>query len=90
MMARRESNGYIADIEVFPFPQFMDSIKTKIMDQITNSAWHHDGLSGGDPAQATSIQMVEVSVGNQNQINRRQVINANSGPTDPLYHLKPK
>jgi hypothetical protein len=63
----------------------MDSIKPEIMDQITNPSGHHDRLSSGNPAQGTPIQMIEVSVGDQYQINRRQVVNPNSGPTDPLY-----
>jgi hypothetical protein len=90
VMTRRESDGHIADIEVFPFTQFMNSIKAEIMDQITNSSWHHDWLSGSNPAQRASIQMIEVSVGDQDQIDGGEMINSDSGPADPLYHLKPE
>ena len=65
----------------------MHPIKPKIVDQITDPSWHHDWLSGGNPAQGTPIQMIEVSMSDQDQINRGQVINPNSRPTDPLYHL---
>jgi hypothetical protein len=43
----------------------MNSIKPEIMDQITNPSWYHDWLGGGNPAQRASIQMIEVSVGDQ-------------------------
>src|SRR5258707_2602562 len=68
----------------------MNSIKPEIMDQITNSPWHHDWLSGGNPAQRASIQMIEVSVGDQDQINGGEMINSGSGPAGPLYQLQPQ
>jgi len=68
----------------------MHSIKPKIMDQIPDPLWHHDRLGGGNPAQCAPIQMIEMSVGDQDQIDRGQVINPDPGPTDPLYYLKPE
>jgi len=34
--------------------------------------------------------MIEMSVGDQDQIDRGQVINSDSGSTDSLYYFKPE
>jgi hypothetical protein len=68
----------------------MHLIKPKIMDQIPDPLRHHDRLGGGDPAQRPPIQMIEMSVGDQDQIDRGQVINSDSGSTDSLYYFKPE
>ena len=68
----------------------MHLIKPKIMDQIPDPLRHHDRLSRGNPAQCAPIQMIEMSVGDQDQVDRGQVINSDSGSPDSLYHFKPE
>jgi len=75
--------------EPFPPLHFIDFFKSEPVHEIPNSGWNDNGLVGGDSAQATPVEVVEVGVGDENQIDRGEVMVGKSGMAQSTDHKKP-
>ena len=70
MMAGSQGDPNFTNIQGLPPIQLVDSIKSQVLYQVADAARNNDGLKGRDPSKSASIQMIEMSVGDQNEINR--------------------
>src|SRR6266404_349021 len=92
MPRRHVSDGYIAVPVAAPPVQFDHVTKSEIRDQIENMFWHDDCWSRPAPAlcvlherpQRRPVQVVKMRVRNQDDINRRKVLNSYPGLTQSL------
>ena len=64
-------------------------MKPELVHQIPHPHWHHDRLIRGYSPQSAPIEMIEVSVGNEDQINRRQMMDFEARPLQSFDHLEP-
>src|SRR4029450_6265077 len=64
-------------------------VKTEIMHQISHTHRHDDWLIGGYPPQRAPVEMIEMSVCNQDEINRRQMMNFETWLLEALDYLEP-
>ena len=75
--------------ESFPPIHFIDFFKSKSVHEIADSVGYDNGLVGGDAAEAPSVEMIEVGVGDENQINRGEVMVGKSGMAQAADHEEP-
>lgn len=59
------------------------------MHQISYAHGHDDGLIRSNAPQSAPVEMIEVSVSNEDQINRRQMVNFEAWSLQSFYHLEP-
>ena len=67
----------------------MNDIKTEIVNQVPDPDRDYDWLIGCDSTQSPPIEMVEMSVRDEDKIDRRQMINLETGALQTLDHLQP-
>ena len=67
----------------------MDDVEAEVVDQIADADRNHDRLIGCDPGQGAPVEMIEVRVGHENEIDRRQVMNFEARLFEPLDDLQP-
>jgi hypothetical protein len=67
-MARCERNFERAQLDCLPVIELVHDVKTEIVHQISNAHWHNDWLIGRYPAQRAAVEMIEMSVCNQEEI----------------------
>jgi len=75
--------------EPFPPFHFINFFKSEPVHEIADSVWNNNGLVGGDSAQATPVEVVEVGVGDENQIDRGEVMVGKTGMAQSTDHEKP-
>ena len=75
--------------EAFPPLHFIDFFKSKPVHEIADSGGNDNGLIGGDPTEAPPVEMVEMGVGDENQIDRGEVMVGESGVAQTAHHEKP-
>ena len=68
MLGRDKSDGGARKAKTFPPLHFVDFFEAEAVDQVAHAGGDHNRLVGGDPAEAFAVQMVEVGVGNKNQV----------------------
>ena len=71
-----------------PF-EFNDPFKPKSAREVADAPGHDPDFWSGKLTQGGLMEMVEVGVGQQNQINRRQVLDLEAGPLDPFDEEQP-
>ena len=49
------------------------------MDQSPDTNWNNDRLIGCDETQSATIEMIEMRVGDENEIDRREMMDMKSG-----------
>ena len=64
-------------------------MKTEIVDQISHSDGNSNRLIGRDAPQSAPVEMIEVSVRDQDQINGRQMMNFEARSLQSFDHLEP-
>ena len=84
-----KGDGRPRKAEPFPPLHFIDFFKSEPMHEIADSGGNDDGLVGGDSPEAPPVEMVEVGVGDENQIDRGEVVVGKSGMTQAADHEKP-
>ena len=84
-----KSDGCPRKTESFPPLHFIDFFKSEAVYEIANSGGNDNGLVGGDSPEAPPVEMVEVGVGDENQIDRGEVMVGKSGMTQAANHEKP-
>ena len=75
--------------EAFPPLHFIDFFKSKTVHEIADTGGNDNGLIGGDSTQAPPVEMVEMGVGDENQIDRGEVMMGESGMAQTAHHEKP-
>lgn len=82
-----ESDLGLAEGEGFPPIHFLDPFETEIVNKVADAAWDDDGLAGGYFAQAAAVKVIEMGVGDEDEIDIWEVIKRNAGmflaPDDP-------
>lgn len=84
-----KGDGRPRKTEPFPPLHFIDFFKSKPVYEITDSGWNDNGLVGRDSAEATPVKMIEVGVGDEDKIDRRQVVVGNSRMAQATDHEQP-
>src|SRR4030095_582113 len=87
MMTRCQRNSERTQFDRLPVIELVHDVKTEIMHQISHTHWHDDWLIGGYPAQRAPVEMIEMSVCNQDEINRRQMMNFETWLLEALDYL---
>ena len=64
-------------------------MKTELVHQIPHADGHNDRLIRRNAPQRAPVEMVEVSVGDEDQINRRQMMNFEAWSLQSFDHLEP-
>ena len=44
------------------------------MNKVANSSGHDNGLIGGNPAEAATVEMIKMGVGNENEVDGGKVV----------------
>jgi hypothetical protein len=64
-------------------------VEAEIMHQVPYADRHNDWLIGGYAAQRAPVEMIEMSVSNQDEINRWQMMNFEAWLLQALDYLEP-
>ena len=78
-----------AVLEALPVAQFVNPVESQIMYQIANVLWDRDRLIAGYRAQRAAIKMIEVSMGDEYEIDGRKVAELNPGILHAFDDLEP-
>ena len=89
MMRRRERDTQRAELDRLPFVKLVDNVESEPMNQSPNSDRNDDGLIGCDRAQRSPIEVIEVGVSDEDEIDRRQMVNVKSGFLESFDHAEP-
>jgi hypothetical protein len=74
MMAGSQGNPNLTNIQGLPPIQLVDPIESQVLYQVANAVRDNDGLKGRDPSKSASVQMIEMSVRDQNEIDRGKMM----------------
>ena len=75
--------------KAFPPLQFDDAPEAQIPGQIAHAPRHNGDFRRVQPAQGGTMEMIEMGVGEQDQVNGRQVLDFQPGAPDALQKKKP-
>jgi len=84
-----KGDGRSRKTEAFPPLHFIDFFKSKTVHEIADTGGTDNGLVGGDSAEAAPVEVVEVGVGDEDQIDRGEVMVGKTGMTQAPDHEKP-
>ena len=85
----RERNLKRSESHRLPVIKLMHNVETKIVHQISDAHGHDNRLIRGDAPQGTSVKMIKVRMGYQDEVNRRQMMNLEAWLFQSFDHLKP-
>jgi hypothetical protein len=85
------SQGYfpISLGKAFPPIQLDNPSKTKVVRQVADAPRHDTNLRVGQPAQGRFVKVIEMSVSQQHQVDRRQVLEAQTGTLNAFKQEQP-
>lgn len=89
VLGRRQGDFPACMGEAFPPLQFDNAAEAKVLGQIPHAPGNDGDLGRMQPAQGGAMEMIEVGVGEQNQVNGRQVLDFQAGAPDSLQKEKP-
>ncbi len=89
VMRRRERNLQRAKLDRLPFIELVHNVEPKSMDQTPDADRNNNRLIGRNRRKRSPIEMIEMRVGHENEINRRQMMNVKSGFLQSLDHAQP-
>ena len=89
MFARRKRHLPVLVRETFPPFQFDDPFEAEVQREIADAPGHHADFRLRQPAQRRLVEMIEVRVRQQHEINRRQVLDFQTGALDAFEEEKP-
>lgn len=67
----------------------MDILKSEAVHEIADMFGNDDGLVRGDGAEGSAVEVVEMGVGDENEINRGEVVDFHARLLDALDDLEP-
>ena len=59
------------------------------MDKVADSSGHDNGLIGGNPAEAASVEMIKMGMGDENKVDGGKVVVGESSVTEAPNDKKP-
>ena len=89
VLGRREGDFPALVGKAFPPLQLNDAPEAQIPGQIAHAPGHNRDFWRIQPAQGGAMEMIEVGVGEEHQINARQVLNLQPGAADALQQKQP-
>src|SRR5258706_6449392 len=75
--------------KTFPSLQLDDSIEAQIVREITNAPRHDSDFGRRQLPEGRAMKMIEVSMCQKDEIDRRQIADPATGALDPLEEKKP-
>src|ERR1700730_6782778 len=88
-MTRCERNFEWTQLDCLPVIELVHDVKTEIVHQVSHAHRHNDWLVGRYAAQRAPVEMDEMSVSNQDEINRWQMMNFEARLLHSLDCLEP-
>src|SRR6516225_12218292 len=88
MVAWGQSDLYFSQAQRFPRNQFVNSIKPKIMHQIPDAVRYYDGLPRSNSPQGSAIQVIEMGVGHEHKVDRRQILQRKARTTNAFDNFQ--
>jgi len=79
MMRGSERNFERTELDGLPFIQFVHNVEPEPMDQTSDANRNDNWLIGRDELQCAAIEMIEMRVGYEHEIDRRQMMDMKSG-----------
>jgi len=89
MMRRCERNSKRTELDRLPFIELVHDVESQAVDQAPDADRNDDGLIGGNRPQRSPIEMIEMRVGDENEINRGQMMNIKTGFLEAFDHAEP-
>ena len=89
VFGRNKRDGRPGETEPFPPFHFVDFLEAKTVHQISHPGWNDDGLVGRDLPEAATVKVIEMGMGDQNKVDRGQVVLRQAGMAEPANHEKP-
>lgn len=89
MVTRRKRNLERSQLDALPFIQLMNDVESEIVDQISDTGRNDNRLIGRDTPEGPPVEMIEVRVRNEDGIDRREIIDMQTGALKPLDHAQP-
>jgi hypothetical protein len=89
MFARRERHLPVALRKTFPVVEFDDAREAEIVREVADAARHYADFRIRQPPQRRLVEMIEMRVRQQNQVNRRQIADFQTGALDAFQKKKP-
>src|SRR5215212_8797636 len=89
MIAGSQRHFDRADLNPLPVIKLVHDIKTEIVNQITDADRNNDRLIGGDFAQGSAVEVIEVRVRHQNDVDVRKMLDLEARFFQTLYNLQP-
>ncbi len=84
-----ESDFHAPGFVGIPPGQFVDFFKTQIVDQVADPVGYDDGLFFRHPAQGGPVEVVEVGVGDEDEVDVWEVVEGNADVLEPADDEKP-
>src|SRR5437588_1455056 len=76
-------------VDRLSFTKLVHDVESEPMNQTSDTDGNNDWLIGRNRAQRTPVEMIEMRVRNENEIDRRQMMNMKSRLLEPLDHAQP-
>lgn len=89
MVAGSQADFEGANSHFFPIMELVDPVEAEVMDQVADFKGYDNGLIRCDGPQAATVKMVEVGVGDEDQIDVGQIVQVNAGVFDAFDDLEP-
>jgi len=89
MFARGQSNFPVAVREGFPPFKFDDAAKAEVVGEVTDAPGHDADFWMGQPAKARLMEMIEMSVGQEDEIDGGQMLDAKARAFDAFEKEQP-
>src|SRR4051794_33416097 len=75
--------------EAFPTIQFDDSLESEVQRKISDSPWHHSNFRSGQPPKSWFVKMIEVSMRQQDEVDRRKILDFQAGTFQSFQQEEP-
>ena len=89
MVTGRERNSDRTELDRLPVVELVHDVETEIVHQISHADRHDDRLIRRHLPQCAPIEMIEMRVGHENEIDRRQMMNFKARLLQALDHFEP-
>src|SRR3954471_24363242 len=89
MRTRRKRHLERPQLHRLPVIELMNDIKTQVVDEVTDADRNDDRLISRDLGKGPTIEMIEMRVGDEDQIDRRQVMNLEARLLQSLDDFEP-
>ncbi len=89
VMTWRERNLKRPESHCLPVIKLVHNVETEIVHQISHSHRHDDRLISSHAPQGAPVEMIEVRVGYQDEVDRREMMNLEAWLFQSFNHLEP-